>query len=357
MQFQPLSRQHSHQFNQGNPLAQKKILYATLLTGSMMVLEIWGGWVFNSMALLADGWHMSSHMLALGLAYVAYRAAKHYADDPRFNFGTWKIEILAAYSSAIILLLVAASMVFQSIERLLNPVAIHYQEAIPIAIAGLLVNLICAWLLKDEHDHHGHSHSHGHHGHSHGHHSHNHYGHDHQHHGHPHSHSHHDHEHAHTGVDLNQKAAFLHVVADAVTSVLAILALFAGKYFGWTFLDAALGIVGAILVAKWSFGLIRDSGKTLIDAEMDHPLVDEIKQSLEHNEHVIKLTDLHVWQVAQDKFACIIVLESDDKSLTPDAVRSLLAQHARLVHISVEINAPAQFKVVSRGAQMTLSRQ
>ena len=337
MQFQPLSRQHSHQFNQGNPLAQKKIIYATLLTGSMMVLEIWGGWVFNSMALLADGWHMSSHMLALGLAYVAYRVAKHYADDPRFNFGTWKIEILAAYSSAIILVLVAFSMVFQSVERMLNPVAIHYQEAIPIAIAGLVVNLICAWLLKDEHDHHGHSHSHSHHGHDH------------------HSHSHHGH--AHSGVDLNQKAAFLHVVADAVTSVLAILALFAGKYFGWTFLDAALGIVGAILVAKWSFGLIRDSGKTLIDAEMDHPIVEDIKQSLEHDEHALKLTDLHVWQVAQEKFACIIVLESHDESLTPDVIRSLLAQYTRLVHISVEINAPAQFKVVSRGAQMALSRQ
>lgn len=339
MQFQPLSRQHSHQFNQGNPLAQKKILYATLLTGGMMVLEIWGGWVFNSMALLADGWHMSSHMLALGLAYVAYRAAKHYADDPRFNFGTWKIEILAAYSSAIILLLVAASMVFQSVERLLNPVLIHYQEAIPIAIAGLLINLICAWLLKDEHDHHGHSHghSHSHHGHSH---------HEHQHD------EHHDHHHGH--VDLNQKAAFLHVVADAVTSVLAILALFAGKYFGWTFLDAALGIVGAILVAKWSFGLIRESSKTLIDAEMDQPIVEQIKHSIVQGDLPTKLTDLHVWQVAQGKFACIIALESADQSLTADIVRSRLAQYHNVVHVSVEINAPATFKVVSRGAQPSL---
>lgn len=341
MQFQPLSRQHSHQFNQGNPLAQKKILYATLLTGGMMVLEIWGGWVFNSMALLADGWHMSSHMLALGLAYVAYRAAKHYADDPRFNFGTWKIEILAAYSSAIILLLVAASMVFQSVERLLNPVVIHYQEAIPIAIAGLLINLICAWLLKDEHDHHGHSH-----GHSHSHHGHGHSQHEHQHD------EHHDHHHGH--VDLNQKAAFLHVVADAVTSVLAILALFAGKYFGWTFLDAALGIVGAILVAKWSFGLIRESSKTLIDAEMDQPIVEQIKHSIVHGDLPTKLTDLHVWQVAQGKFACIIALESADQSLTADIVRSRLAQYHNVVHVSVEINAPATFKVVSRGAQPSL---
>lgn len=336
MQYQPISRQHSHQFNQGNPLAQKKILYATLLTGGMMVLEIWGGWVFNSMALLADGWHMSSHMLALGLAYVAYRTAKRYADDPRFNFGTWKIEILAAYSSAIILLLVAGSMVFQSVERLLNPVEIHYQEAIAIAIAGLLINLICAWLLKDEHDHHGHSH--GHHGHTHT--------------AHHHAHSHVEHQpYAHASVDLNQKAAFLHVVADAVTSVLAILALFAGKYFGWTFLDAALGIVGAILVAKWSFGLIRDSSKTLIDAEMDHPLVEQIKQRIAQDDVQVKVTDLHLWQVAQDKFACIVALQCDDRNLTADVIRHRLAEYSELVHISVEINAPATFTMVSRGAQ------
>ncbi len=170
----------------------------------MMVLEIFGGWIFNSMALLADGWHMSSHMVALGLAYFAYRMARHYAHDKRFSFGTWKIEILAGYSSAIILMVVAILMGIQSIDRLMNPVNIHYNEAIPIAVVGLLVNIVCAWLLHDGGDHH-----HGHDDH------------------------HHDHHH-----DLNQKAAFIHVVADAVTSVLAIVALIAGKYFGWNFLDA-----------------------------------------------------------------------------------------------------------------------
>ena len=162
-----LDRRHSHQFDEGNPLAQKKILIATILTAIMMVLEIFGGWIFNSMALLADGWHMSSHMVALGLAYFAYRMARHYAHDQRFSFGTWKIEILAGYSSAILLMVVALLMGIQSVDRLMNPVNIHYNEAIPIAIVGLSVNLICAWLLHDgghHHDHdHGHHHEHDHH--------------------------------------------------------------------------------------------------------------------------------------------------------------------------------------------------
>ncbi|WP_139113278.1 cation diffusion facilitator family transporter, partial [Acinetobacter pittii] len=150
MQDHSVSRHHQHQFDEGNPLAQKRILIATILTASMMVLEIFGGWFFNSMALLADGWHMSSHMLALGLAYFAYRAARHYSKDRRFSFGTWKIEILAGYSSAILLMVVAIFMAFQSIQRLFNPVEIFYNEAIPIAILGLVINLICAWLLHDD---------------------------------------------------------------------------------------------------------------------------------------------------------------------------------------------------------------
>lgn len=150
------SRQHTHHFDDGNPLAQKRILMATILTAVMMLLEVIGGWIFQSMALLADGWHMSSHMLALGLAYFAYRAARHYARDQRFSFGTWKIEILAGYSSAILLMVVAGFMAFHSIQRLFSPVQIHYNEAIPIAILGLLVNLICAWLLHDGHHHHHH---------------------------------------------------------------------------------------------------------------------------------------------------------------------------------------------------------
>ena len=291
---------HSHQFDEGNPLAQKKILIATILTGVMMVFEIFGGWFFNSMALLADGWHMSSHMLALGLAYFAYKMARKYARDQRFCFGTWKIEILAGYSSAILLMVVAVFMGVQSIERLFNPVNIHYNEAISIAIVGLIVNFICAWLLRENGHHHHHN-------------------------------SHDDH-------DLNQKAAFLHVVADAVTSVLAIIALFAGKYFGWDFLDAILGIVGAVLVAQWSWGLIRETGKTLLDAEMEHPVVKEIQEVVEELDNQITITDLHVWKVGRSKFSCILSLNTVNDSLTAEVVRKALSIHEEIVHISVEIN-------------------
>ena len=317
MQFKTIQRQHSHQFDQGNPLAQKKILFATILTGLMMIFEIAGGWIFNSMALLADGWHMSSHMLALGLAYMAYRAARHYAQDARFSFGTWKIEILAGYSSAILLMVVALFMAFQSVERLFYPVQIHYNEAIVIAILGLVINLICAWLLHDDHHHHHHHHSHEHSDH---------------------------HEH-----DLNQKAAFLHVVADALTSVLAIIALFAGKYFGWDFLDALLGIVGAILVGKWSFGLIKETGKTLLDAEMDHPVVDEVREVISDLKLDIQITDLHVWKVGKGKFSVILALQTPLQDLTADRIRQTLSIHVELVHISVEINRPAMFNFVPRG--------
>jgi len=303
-----LERYHSHQFDEGNPLAQKKILIATLLTAVMMVFEIVGGWIFNSMALLADGWHMSSHMIALGLAYVAYKMARRYAHDKRFSFGTWKIEILGGYSSAIILMVVALLMGAQSIDRLLHPVNIHYDEAISIAVVGLAVNIICAWLLHDTHEH------------------------DHHHHDHGHSHHHHDHHH-----DLNHKAAFIHVVADAVTSVLAIVALIAGKYFGWNFLDALLGIVGAILVAQWSWGLLRDTGKTLLDAEMSHPVVAEIQEVIEQLPQV-KITDLHVWKVGKGKFSCILALETKKTDLTPDLVKKALSIHEEIVHASVEIH-------------------
>lgn len=309
MQHSNLERRHSHQFDQGNPLAQKRILMATLLTAVMMILEIMGGWVFNSMALLADGWHMSSHVLALGLAYFAYRMARHYAHDQRFSFGTWKIEILAGYSSAILLMVVALLMAIQSLERLFNPVTIHFNEAIPIAIVGLLVNLICAWLLHQggHDDHHHHSHSHHHEAHQHAHH------------------------------DLNQKAAFLHVVADAVTSVLAIIALCAAKYFGWNFLDALLGVVGAVLVAKWSWGLMQETGKTLLDAEMGHPVVEEIREVIARFPQV-DITDLHVWKVGKGKFSCIVGLETTLTDLNPDQVKAALAIHEEIVHASVEIH-------------------
>lgn len=303
MQKAPLTRTHAHQFDEGNPLAQKRILLATILTAVMMLLEVIGGWIYNSMALLADGWHMSSHMLALGLAYFAYRSARHYAHDVRFSFGTWKIEILAGYSSAILLMVVAIFMAFQSIERLINPIDIHYNQAIPIAILGLVINLICAWLLHDDHHHHHHEH---------------------------------ENEHAHAHHDLNQKAAFMHVVADAVTSVFAIIALFAAKYLDWGFLDAVLGIAGSILVAKWAIGLIKETGKTLLDAEMDHPVVEEIREVIAEFS-LVEITDLHVWKVGKGKFSCILALATDS-NLNADQVREALSIHDEIVHVSIEIN-------------------
>ncbi|WP_373508800.1 CDF family Co(II)/Ni(II) efflux transporter DmeF, partial [Thiocapsa sp.] len=199
------SWQHSHVFDEGNPLAERKTRWVVWLTATMMVAEIAGGWIFNSMALLADGWHMSSHALALGLSVLAYAAARRFAHDPRFAFGTWKIEILGGYTSAVLLVAVAGLMVYQSVERLLAPMPIHYDQAIGIAVLGLLVNLVCAGLLKDGHGHHHHHHG-----------------------GHEHHHDHHD---------LNLRSAYLHVLADAATSVFAIVALFGGKLWGAVWLD------------------------------------------------------------------------------------------------------------------------
>lgn len=300
----------SHQFDEGNPLAQKKILFATILTAVMMVLEVLGGWIFQSMALLADGWHMGSHVLALGLAYFAYKAARHYANDPRFNMGTWRIEILASYSSAILLLVVAGFMAIHSVERLFSPVQIHYNEAIPIAILGLLINLACAWLLHDD-GHHHHDHHHGN--------------------------SYHEHDNNHGHHDLNHKAAFLHVVADAVTSVLAIIVLFAGKYMGWDFLDAVLGLVGSVLIARWAIGLLKQSAKTLLDADMDAPVVEEIREVIAEYGSDLHLTDLHVSRVGKGKFSCFVAVQTGIP-ISADQIREAISIHEEIVHISVEIN-------------------
>ncbi len=297
---------HSHAFNEGNPLAERNTLWAVVLTAVMMVAEIVGGYVFNSMALLADGWHMSSHALALGLSVMAYAFARRLTHDSRFAFGTWKIEVLAGYTSALLLVLVAGLMLFQSVERLLAPSVIHYDEAIAIAIVGLVVNLVCVWLLKDNHSH-DHDHDHG-----------------------------HDHHH-----DLNQRAAYLHVIADAATSVLAIVALIAGKFWGASWLDPVMGIVGAALVARWAYGLMRDTGRVLLDAEMDAPVVAEIREVIDTSPVKASISDLHVWRIAKGKYACVVGLVSDAAEATPDYFRRAIGIHEELVHITVEINRPA----------------
>ena len=311
---------HCHQpvVHQGNPLAERKTRWAVLLTVIMMVAEISGGWLYNSMALLADGWHMSSHALALGLSVVAYRAARHFARDHRFSFGTWKIEVLGGFSSALLLVGVAGLMLFESVARLLDPSPIHYQQAIGIALLGLLVNLACAWLLKDDHGHH--------HGHSHGHHDHNHDSHL--------GHAHHDHADHHGHQDLNLRAAYIHVLADAATSVLAIIALVGGMLWGADWLDPLMGIVGAVLVAIWARGLLRDTGRVLLDAEMDAPLVAEIREVIAELPDA-EIRDLHVWRVGQVQYAAVLSLRMA-VPIPAQAIRERLAIHEELVHLTIE---------------------
>lgn len=301
---------HSHAFNEGNPLAERRTLWAVLLTAAMMVAEIAGGWMYNSMALLADGWHMSSHALALGVAAGAYWLARRLANDGRFAFGTWKIEILGGFTSALLLLLIAMSMAYQSIERLLSPSTIHYDQAIAIALVGLLVNLVCARLL-----HAGEAHAHaGHAAHE------------------------HEHHHAHSHEDLNLRSAYLHVVADAVTSVLAIVALMGGKLWGADWLDPLMGIVGSALVAVWAIGLLKSAGRILLDAEMDAPVVEEIRDVISASPKPAQITDLHVWRVAAGKYACILGLSVRGEA-TADEFRRQLSIHEELVHVTVEITA------------------
>jgi cation diffusion facilitator family transporter len=309
---------HDHVFDAGNRAGERGTRAVMWLTAATMVVEIVAGWVYNSMALLADGWHMSSHAFAIGLSAYAYAAARRHAGDPRFAFGTWKIEILGGFASAVFLLVVAAMMVLGSIERLVAPQPIHYAEAMVIAAVGLAVNLVSALILGHAHDHtHEHADDGGHAGH------------------HRHAHDHHH--------DLNLKSAYLHVLADAATSVLAIVALAGGWLYGWSWLDPAMGIVGATLVALWARNLLRDTGKVLLDREMDHPVVAEIRAAVESSpapgpHHV---ADLHVWRVGRRAYACALSVVTHDATLTPDRVRDWLSVHEEIVHSTIEVHVCA----------------
>ncbi len=305
---------HQHVFDQGNPAAERSTRAVLWITLVMMVLEIVAGWWFNSMALQADGWHMSSHAVAIGVSAFAYAAARRASKDPRFSFGTWKIEVLGGFASAIFLLGVAGMMIYASIERVISPQPIHYQQALVIAALGLAVNLACAIILGGGGSDHAHHHAHGHH---------------HEHDGHAHVHN----------ADLNLRSAYVHVLADAATSVLAIVALAGGWMYGWAWLDPVMGIVGAVLVSVWAKNLIQETGKVLLDREMDHPIVKEIREVVETNDdNHTQLSDLHVWRVGKRVYACAIVLVTHDQSLTADRVRAQLAQHEEIVHATIEIN-------------------
>ncbi len=306
--------QPPHDYRPLERRSERRTWAVVILTGLTMLLEITAGYWFNSMALLADGWHMASHMVAIGLAALAYLLARRYAADHRFTFGTWKIEVLAGFASALLLVVVALFMIGESLLRFWAPAAIGFDEALVVAVVGLLVNLLSAWLLRDQHDH-GHGHGDD-----------------------AHSHAERGHAHAHgaPGKDLNRHAAFIHVLTDALTSVAAIIALLGGKLFGWGWLDPAMGIIGALVILVWARGLLRDTAKALLDREMDDPLVGKVREALERVPDT-EVTDLHLWRVGRSQYSCILSVVTHQPH-TADRYKAALQPFAQLVHITAEVN-------------------
>jgi cation diffusion facilitator family transporter len=303
--------QPPHDYRPLERSSERQTWAVVILTGLTMLVEIVAGYWFNSMALLADGWHMASHMVAIGLAALAYLLARRYAEDHRFAFGTWKIEVLAGFTSALLLVVVALFMIGESLMRFWSPVQIGFDAALMVAVIGLLVNLLSAWLLRDQH---GHGHGHGH--------------------GEPvHDHS---HELASGGKDLNRHAAFVHVLTDALTSVAAIIALLGGKLFGWGWLDPVMGIVGALVILVWARGLLRDTGKALLDREMDDPLVHKVREALQQVPDT-EVTDLHLWRVGRAQYSCILSVVTH-QAHTADQYKAALQAFPQLVHVTAEVN-------------------
>ena len=283
---------------------ERRTWFVVALTLVMMVGEIAAGSLFGSMALLADGWHMGTHAAALGIAGAAYMFARRQSKNARFSFGTGKFGDLAAFSSALILGMIAVQIAYESVLRLISPVPIVYGEAIAVASLGLAVNLFSAWLLRGSHDHHhGHAHDHG-----------------------------HDHHHHHH--DNNFRAAYIHVLADAATSVLAIVALLIAMFSGWNRIDPAVGIVGSIVIASWAWTLIRDAGGVLLDVSFDNRLEQAIRARLEKGDD--RVTDLHVWQLGPGHCAAVISLVSD-APLQPAIYKERLGDLKGLSHVTVEV--------------------
>ena len=296
--------QHSHVFlGQRHDRHERRTWFVVALTAAMMVAEIVGGTLFGSMAVVADGWHMSTHAGALAIAALAYRFARRHAHDPRFTFGTGKMGELAAFCSAVILALIAGLIGYESIVRLTAPVAIHFREAIPLAAVGLLVNLASAWLLFDDDHHHGHAHDDDHHA------------------------AHHR--------DSNLRAAYVHVLADALTSVLAIVALSCGFFFGWVWLDPLMALVGVAVILSWSFGLIRASGTVLLDMVPDRHLAGHIRKALEVDGD--RVCDLHLWRLGPGHVGLIAAVVSD-RPQAPSAYKHRLNGIACLSHMTIEVH-------------------
>jgi cation diffusion facilitator family transporter len=298
--------QHNHAFlGARHDRHERRTWFVVALTAVMMVAEIVGGTWFGSMALVADGWHMSTHAGALGIAGFAYHFSRKHAHDPRFTFGTGKLGELAGFASAVILILVAIFIGYESTQRILAPVAISFNEAIGVAAVGLGVNVVSAFLLREDHHDHDHRQNHG------------------QHH---HHHQHHD---------TNLRAAYLHVLADALTSVLAILALLAARYFGWVWMDPAAGIVGAVVIASWSISLIRSSGVTLLDMVPEPSLSSRIKERLEVNGD--RVSDLHIWRLGPGHTALVASVVTDEPQ-DPSIYKARLSGLPRLSHLTVEVH-------------------
>ena len=301
MEDQDLAQwQHSHDFHGETAGAETSTRRVVWLTIVMMVIEIVAGITFGSMALLADGWHMGTHAAALGIALFAYQYARRHASNKEFSFGTGKVSILAGYTSAIVLAIVALLMIVESVERLLNPEFIQFDQAIGVAVLGLVVNLVSAFMLRGHHHGHSHAHEHTHH---------------------------HDH---------NLRAAYLHVLADALTSVLAIIALIAGKAYGLTWMDPAMGIVGALIISRWAFGLAKDTANILLDRSVDRELTSSIIAALE-GDTGNRVADLHVWRLSSTKYSVIVSVVA----LNPKPsghYKGLLEGIHELCHITVEVH-------------------
>jgi len=341
MQIGPQS--HDHVFlGERHEDNERKTWAVIVLCGVMMLVEIVGGALFNSLALIADGLHMSTHAGAMLIAALAYTYARRHATDHRFVFGTGKLGDLAGFTSAIVLAVIALLIGYEAIERFIEPVPISFNEAIPIAVVGLVVNIVSAWLLSG--DHHGHSHGPGGHSHSEQ------YEeitekgsllsqpHRHDHPGHAHDHDHHDHDHQHpaqaTIRDNSIRSAYVHVLADAFVSVLAITGLILAKLYGWLWMDPLAGIIGAVVIANWSVTLIRDTAGVLLDVCPDEGTRERVRRTIENEGD--QVVDLHLWRLGPGHLAAVVAIATTQPR---DATfyRSRLASFACLSHITVEV--------------------
>ena len=300
--------QHDHIFGQDKVRpGERGTLWVILITATMMVIEITAGLVYGSMALLADGLHMASHTAALGITTIAYVYTRRCAADSRFCFGTGKVNAFAGYTSAVLLAMFALLMAWESINRLFNPVEIAFNQAIVVAVLGLIVNGASMIILGGHH------------------------------HGHDHEHQHADpHHHGHEHTDHNLRAAYLHVLADALTSLLAIFALLAGKFMGLNWMDPVMGIVGAILVARWSLGLIRDTSGILLDHQAPGVMLEQTRAAIESVDD-IRIADLHIWSIGPGIYSAILAVVSDTPK-QPEYYKSLIPKDLGIVHTIVEVH-------------------